>query len=849
MRRVFYAAANPTPRFSVLIRLCANINRSMDICEKYGTCKSGLGEEEAARRLELYGRNELTRAKPKPLALRFAAQLKDPMLLVLLGAALVSLVLAFFDFSPAALFEPFLIFFIVFANALISALQERKAEKSLAALESLSAGRCKVRRDGEERIMDAALLVPGDLIVLHAGDIIPADCVLIDAHSCQSEESMLTGESVPVSKTDGSVMYSGCSVTAGRGTAVVEKTGDNTEMGRIAAMLKTHAERLTPLQLKLKKLSEQLGLLSLAICLVIFVVGIFGIYVVGGTQLTNMTLFMTAIALAVSALPEGLPTTVTIVLSAGTRRMVKNRAIVKKLPAVETLGSVSVICTDKTGTLTTGRMTVTEKISYTSRDLLALAAVCTDNAADPTDAALIAAGGGRMQAVRLSTIPFDNVRRTMSVTVSSGGRITEITKGAYENIALLTGDCRAEHKAEEMSARGLRVIAVAFREISGPRDLHGGRYEFAGLIGMSDPPRPEVRDAIAKCRSAGIRPVMLTGDGVGAAKAVASALGLTGDVITGAQLEKMTDEELTGALKTATVFARVTPSDKLRIVKAFQARGDVVGVTGDGVNDAPALKAADIGCAMGSGTDVAKMEADLVLTDDNFSTIVGAVETGRGIFDNIRKAVAFLLGTNIGEVIAVFAAMCISFDSPLLSMQLLWINLISDSFPAIALGSEKTEPDVMSRRPLSRGEGIFTKGILARLLLHGALFGVLCLVAFYVTLGATGDLAAARTAAFLTLSVSQTLHAYNMRSHKPLCMIGVFSNKLLNMATAGSLALIALVAIVPPVAAAFAMTIMPAWTYAMCLGFAVLPLVIDESVKLALHFGAKAPSRRRKKAA
>lgn len=824
----------------VLICSYVQYNCYMDVCEKYGTCTNGLSREEAERRIELYGKNQLTRAKPKPFILRFLAQMKDAMLIILMVAAVVGLVLACLDFSVGALFEPLLIFLIVFANALLAALQERNAERSLAALESLSASTCKVRRDGEDIVIDSALLTPGDLVLFHAGDVIPADCTLISAHSLQAEESLLTGESVPVHKKEGDRMYSGCSVTTGRGVGVVEKTGDNTEMGRIAALLKNHGERLTPLQEKLKKLSEQLGLISLIICCVIFVIGLLGIYVFHNSELTNMTLFMTAIALAVSALPEGLPTTVTLVLSAGTRRMVKNRAIVKKLPAVETLGSVSVICTDKTGTLTTGKMTVTETFSPSRSDVIALAAMCTDNATDPTDAAILEADCSRTQATRLSVEPFDNIKRMMSVRVSYRGRVLEIVKGAFESVAAICGDRRAEAKAEEMSGRGLRVIAVGVREIGSPSDLRGGKMQFVGLIGMSDPPREEVRSAIEKCRRAGIRPVMLTGDGVGAARAVARELGMPCEtVLTGGELEKLGDKELNLILKDVSVFARVTPSDKLRIVKAFQSMSEVVGVTGDGVNDAPALKVADIGCAMGSGTDVAKMEADLVLTDNNFSTIVTAVENGRGIFDNIRKAVAFLLGTNIGEVIAVFAAMCISFDSPLLSMQLLWINLISDSFPAIALGTEKTEAGVMDRAPLKKSEGIFTKGILVRLILHGVLFGAICLTAFYVTLSVTGDLVSARTAAFLSLSVSQTLHAYNMRTMKPIFTVGVFSNKLLNIATLSSLALIALVAFVPPIAMAFSMTICPLWVYLMCFGLSILPLVIDESIKLIVYFGKK----------
>lgn len=812
----------------------------MDICEQYGTCRSGLNAAEAARRLELYGRNEQVRRKPRPFALRVLMQLKDAMLIVLMAAAIVSLVMAAFDFSWVALLEPLLIFFIVFANALISSFQERKAEKSLAALEGMTAAKCKVRRDGKDFVTDAALLVPGDLITLHAGDIVPADCVLISARALSSDESLLTGESVPVHKRVGDRAYSGCPVGTGSGTAIVTKTGIGTEMGRIATLLDTRAQPLTPLQEKLRKLSEQLGLLSLGICLLVFAIGLLGIYVFHAEGLTSMTLFMTAVALAVSALPEGLPTTVTLVLSAGTRRMVERRAIVRKLPAVEALGSVSVICTDKTGTLTTGRMTVTEVRDYAGADAIALAAVCSDNATDPTDAAVLAAKGAERAAgwTRLAVMPFDNTRRMMSVSASAGGRRVDIVKGALESVSALCGrtDARAERDAEAMAARGLRVIAVASGDSNG--------MTLAGLIGLSDPPRPEARAAIARCRSAGIRPVMLTGDGPGAARATAAALGLDADkVVTGRELNGMSDAELAARLRNVSVFARVTPSDKLRIVEAFRAAGEVVGVTGDGVNDAPALRAADIGCAMGSGTDVAKAEADIVLTDNDFSTIVDAVETGRGIFDNIRRAVAFLLGTNIGEVVAVFAAMCIGFDSPLMSMQLLWINLISDSFPAIALGREHTAPDVMERKPLGRSEGIFTRGVLVRMLLHGVLFGAICLTAFYIVLNAMGDASQARTAAFLSLSLSQTLHAYNMRSHRPLFTIRPLSNRALNLATLLSFALIVPVISIPPVAAIFSMAIMPAWAYALGIALAFLPLIADEAVKIALYLRGKRGAR------
>ncbi|HIW02960.1 MAG TPA: HAD-IC family P-type ATPase, partial [Candidatus Protoclostridium stercorigallinarum] len=546
----------------------------MDICEKYGTCPGGLDSAEAERRRTLYGDNVTEKRKAPSLARRMARQLKDPMLIILLGAAAVGLALAIADFSAQALVEPLLIIGIALANALVSALQERGAQRSLDALENLSAVMCKVRRDGKEIVADARTLVPGDIVLLHAGDIVPADCVLIGAHSLESEESMLTGESVPVSKSEGDRVFSGSKVLTGKGTAVVDKTGMSTEMGRIAALLNAEGERPTPLQSKLKKLSEQLGVLSLVICFVVFALGLAGIFVLGNRELTPLMLLTTAIALAVSALPEGLPTTVTMVLSSGMRKLVARRAIVRKLPAVETLGSVSVICTDKTGTLTEGRMTVTE---YTDRRTLELAALCTDNASDPTDAALMDVP--RPEAVRLSLTPFDNVSRKMSVTVNVGGKILEITKGAPESVYP-----PAAEAAAALEERGLRVLAVACRELRSPDDLRGGRQTFVGLVGLSDPPRPEAAEAVRKCKSAGIRPVMLTGDGAGAARSVAAAVGLDAErVLLGRDIEHMSDEELKEALKSTSVFARVTPSDKLRIVKLFRSMGEVVGVTGDGV--------------------------------------------------------------------------------------------------------------------------------------------------------------------------------------------------------------------------------------------------------------------------
>ena len=810
----------------------------MNYYAKFNSSPDGLTEAETAARLKKYGYNVLTKRKSSPFIFRFLAQLKDVMLIILMVAAVVDLIVAAVDFSAEALFEPMLILLIVALNAALGAFQESKAEQSLRALESLSKSFVRVLRGGE-KIIDSEMLTGGDVILLSAGDAIPADCVLCEAYGFKTVEDVLTGESEPIDKTSGDRIFSGTKAVAGKGKAIVLFTGDNTETGRIAAMLRSAPPPTTPLQKKLKNLGEQLGILSLAVCFIVFAVGLIGIYVVGVSGLDNLTLFMTAVALAVSALPEGLPTTVTIVLSSGSRRLSKNKAIVRKLPAVETLGSVSIICSDKTGTLTTGVMTVASHKSYPAPlPVLDAAAYCCDNIADPTDAAILKSVPA-MRAEKLTVIPFDNVRRKMTVVCRAENRVYSVSKGAFEAIALCCEVPRgAREAAEEMAERGLRVLAVSVKAVENIRCDYESGMTFCGLIGLLDPPRAEAQSAVAECKKAGIRPVMVTGDGAACAVTIAKMLGISGDgkYITGDELDKMSDEKLLAAVRRVSVFARVKPADKLRIVKAFQSLGEVVGVTGDGVNDAPALKAADIGCAMGSGTDVAKAEADMVLTDNNFATVVSAVKSGRGIFDNIRRAVAFLLGTNIGEALAVFFAMCLTFDSPLMSMQLLWINLISDTFPAIALGQERTPDDVMRRAPVSKNEGIFTRGMVTKLVAHGVLFGAICLFSFYTVKAVTGDLMQARTAAFLSIALSQTIHAYNMRSDKPFCTFNIFSNKLLNFATLASLALIAVVVFIPPVAYAFSMTVIPLWAYLMCLGLAVIPVAINETVKLAVHF-------------
>ena len=806
----------------------------------------GLSAAEAARRLEQHGANVLREKKKKTNLQRFLDQFKDVMILILIAAAIVSFVIACIEGNPGEFFEPALILLIVILNAVMGMLQESKAEKALDALKSMSAPHARVLRDGTEQIIDAASLVPGDIIRLEAGDFVPADARLLHSAGLKSEESALTGESVPSEKdaqepvaADAALgdrvnmVFSGCSVTYGTATAVVTATGMQTEMGKIAGLLSGEEETQTPLQKKLASLGKILGFVALGACAIIFVVGLLN-------GIDVLEIFMTSVSLAVSAIPEGLPAIVTIVLSIGVQRMVKKNAIIRRLPAVETLGSASVICSDKTGTLTQNRMTlqkayldgaaeIIDSGDAAARTLVRTAALCCDGAVtfeadgtvthigDPTETAIVFAAhqfGDTKETLgaafpRLAELPFDSDRKRMSVVVEHDGRKLAIVKGAFDGIAPLctAGDTeRARQVNDEMSRKALRVLAVAVREIDAlPEVLAPETLEqdltFLGLVGMIDPPREEARDAVAVCREAGIRPVMITGDHVVTASAIAKNLGILQDgdrAITGAELDAMSETELDAAVEQISVYARVSPENKIRIVKAWQKKNKVVAMTGDGVNDAPALKAADIGCAMGiTGTDVAKGAADMTLTDDNFATIVDAVREGRGIYANIRKVVGFLLGTNIGEVITVFAAMLLWHRSPLLSMQLLWINLVTDSLPAIALGMEEVEPGVMRQKPKPKDEGIFAHGLGVRVVLQGLMFGILSLAAFWIGWQSTGDLAGGQTLAFMTLALSQVVQAFNMRSDRSLFKTGFFTNRRLNLACLLSVVLVALVLLTP----------------------------------------------------
>lgn len=844
----------------------------------------GLTSARAEERLQEYGPNQLRAKKKKTNLQRFFEQFKDVMILILIAAAAVSFVVACNGHDSSEFFEPLLILLIVVLNAVMGMVQESKAEKAMEALQNMSAPRARVIRDGKEVVIDAVQVVPGDIILVEAGDNIPADARLIESASLKSEESALTGESVPSEKNAAllieekaplgdraNMIYSGCSVAYGRARAVVTATGMNTEMGHIAGLLEGETDSQTPLQQKLAQLGKYLGFLAIAVCAVIFIIGLID-------GMAVMEIFMTAVSLAVSAIPEGLPAIVTIVLSIGVQRMVKQNAIIRRLPAVETLGSASVICSDKTGTLTQNRMTLVKAYDAVSgsladisgqdspeiKKLLEYGALCCDGSViekdgevqhigDPTETSIVYAAmknGSPKEKLaqeypRLTELPFDSDRKLMTVVCRMHGRNVVITKGAFDSMLPICthGDMdKAQELVNTMSEGALRVLAIGYKEIEevpenpSIEELENG-LTFMGLVGMIDPPRPEVRDAVAVCRKAGIKPVMITGDHVVTASAIARDLGILeeGDnAITGAQLAAMSEEELTGKVRHISVYARVSPEDKIRIVKAWQNQGEIVAMTGDGVNDAPALKAADIGCAMGiTGTDVAKGAADMTLTDDNFTTIVSAVKEGRGIYGNIKHAVAFLLGTNIGEVLTVFLSMLFWKQSPLLSMQLLWINLVTDSLPAIALGMEKVPDDVMEKSPKPKNEGIFAHGLGIRIVLQGVMFAALTLFGFWLGWKETGTIEAGRTMAFMVLATTQVFHAFNMRSNHSLFKTGFFTNKYLNAAAALSLVLIALITFIPPFALVFGLTALQVHLYLTALGLAFIPIIVLEIAKAA----------------
>ena len=857
-----------------------------DILTELESSASGLSEEQAEERLERYGENKLAEAKKTTVLQRFFQQLKDPMLLILLAAAAVSAVTN--ALSGESFTEVFIILVVVLLNAVLGVIQESKAEAAIEALQSMTAAKCKVLRGGELKVIESSRLVPGDVVVLEAGDAVPADGRLLESASLKIEEAALTGESVPVNKAvevifDGDVplgdrrnmCYMGSTVVYGRGRAVVTATGMDTEMGRIAGVLAQTEQEQTPLQRKLSQLGGVLSKLVLGICVFIFV---FDLLVAGDFSLDSvLRTFMVAVSLAVAAIPEGLATVVTVVLSIGVTNMSKRNAVIRRLTAVETLGCTQVICSDKTGTLTQNKMTVIEHYGPVDKLAAAMTLCCDavyspDGAqGEPTEAALVNFGAANGQIKpeleneqpRVAEAPFDSMRKMMSTVHKCGDSYIQYTKGAPDEVLKcctsyldsgevlpLTDEKRQEILSvnHAMADRALRVLAAAERRWDAlPEDCSPANLEhelcFIGLTGMIDPVRPEVKAAIDECRRAGIRPIMITGDHKDTAVAIARELGIIDDAsqaIEGRELNRLSDDELDRVIDKYSVYARVQPEHKVRIVSSWRRRGMITAMTGDGVNDAPSIKSADIGVGMGiTGTDVTKNVADMVLSDDNFATIVDAVGEGRRIYDNIRKTIQFLLASNMSEVVGVFVATLMGFTL-LNPVHLLFINLITDCFPALALGLERGEPDIMDRPPRKASDGIFAGGLGVDIAYQGVLIAVITLASYIIghcmeaghfawPHGISDD---GMTMAFLTMNMCEILHSFNMRSQRRSIFTLHGHNKLLWVAMLAALALTTIVLEVPAIAAAFGFTPVGWNEYAVALGLAILVIPIVELMKL-----------------
>ena len=872
-----------------------------EVLQDLGVTAEGLSTQEAKSRLEKYGPNKLKEA-PKPTLLqRFLAQLKDPMLIILMIAAVVSAATTVIDFLQLpqprdfghlteGLVEVGIIIVVVLLNAILGVIQESKAEAAIEALQTMTAATCKVLRDGKQVVLHSDELVPGDVVLLEAGDSVPADGRIIENASMKIEEAALTGESVPVNKliealymTPGqedvplgdrkNMCYMGSTVVYGRGKAVITATGMDTEMGKIAGVLAETADEETPLQRKLDALGKTLSYLVLGICVFIF---LFNLVMKQDYSLTGILgTFMVAVSLAVAAIPEGLATVVTVVLSIGVTKMSKRNAVIRRLTAVETLGCTQVICSDKTGTLTQNKMTVVE--AYGEDTLVATAmALCSDAhlndqdeaEGEPTECALVNFAcklGLKKQDLEAATprvdeAPFDSGRKMMSTVHAVDGAFVQYTKGGpdvilsrcthyYENGRIQPMTDEKQHaimlENKAMADKALRVLAVAKRDwAEKPADNTPEYLEtelcFLGLTGMIDPVRPEVKAAIEECRAAGIRPVMITGDHKDTAVAIAKELGIIEDAsqaITGAELDAISDDDILEAVKKYGVYARVQPEHKTRIVTAWKANGCITAMTGDGVNDAPSIKSADIGVGMGiTGTDVTKNVADMVLTDDNFATIVGAVEEGRRIYDNIRKAIQFLLASNISEVICIFVATLMGF-SILQPVHLLWINLVTDCFPALALGTERAEPNIMRRKPRDAKAGIFANGMGFDIAYQGALVSVLVLASYFIGhfiesgTFAIENSADGTTMAFLTMSMAEIFHSLNMRSLRGSVFTLGSQNWILNGAAVATLLLTTAVCEIPFLANAFGFTPISFAEYAIAIALGVAAFFVVEVVK------------------
>ena len=858
-----------------------------EIARKLNTnTKNGLNENEAKKRLNIYGENILKEKKKESFFKKFIKQFNDFMIITLIIAAIISCILSFLNQSNDYLDSIIIVVIVVF-NALIGLIQENKAEKSIEALKKLSSPTTKVKRNSKIITIDSKDLVPGDIIILETGALVPADCYLYEAYNLKVEESALTGETVPVLKEANiklkekiaigdikNMVFSSTIITNGHAEAIVVDTGMNTKVGKIADMIISDSAPSTPLQKRLSNVGKILGIFSLGICFLIFIIGSFK-----GISIFEM--FMTSVGLAVAAIPEGLPAIVTIMLSIGVTKMARKNAIIRKLPAVETLGSSRVICSDKTGTLTQNKMQIVKvydaKGTTQEKDtkfILELGCMCTDSYlnssngkididGEPTENTIVEAAlkykinkndlYNKMK--RVNEIPFDSNRKLMTtIHKLSNGKYRIITKGApdtlikrcstyYENSSVKSINHTIKDNIlkfnETMAKDALRVLAISYYDTPTlPYNITSNEIEknltFVGLVGMIDPPRVGVKDAVLTCKKAGIKTVMITGDHILTAKAIATNLGILKKdelAITGDELDKLSDRDLRKNIMKYSVFARVSPEHKVRIVKAFQSTGAVVAMTGDGVNDAPALKIADIGVSMGkNGTDVAKNASDMILTDDNFVTIVEAIKEGRHIYENIKRAIHFLLATNIGEIVTIFVGLLLGLDSPLLAIQLLWINLVTDSFPAIGLGLEKADKHIMDKKPINPKKGIFSNGLLNKIFFEGCMIGILTLISFYI--GKTNySLDVARTMAFASLGMLELFHSLNLRSDNSLFEVGLFKNKYLSLCIAISLILQILVIVITPIANIFNVVPLNSTQWIYVIIISIIPIVIMEIKK------------------
>ena len=849
----------------------------------------GLSGEEAQKRFERYGPNNLKEKKKESIFVKFIKQFNDFMIITLIIAAIISAVVSKLN-GEADYIDSIIIVAIVIFNAIMGLVQEQKAEKSLEALKKMSAPNAKVRRDGRVQEIDATLVVPGDIVILEAGNYVPADCRLINSYNLKIEESALTGETIPSLKDSSKILkentamgdlcnmvFATTIVVNGHGEAIVVETGMNTRVGKIAGMIIEDESPETPIQKKLAEVGKILAIACIIICVLIFVIGIF-------KKIPIIEMFMTSVGLAVAAIPEGLPAIVTIMLSIGVTKMAKKNSIIRKLPAVETLGSSSVICSDKTGTLTQNKMTVTEirncfgrANSNERKFILELGTMCTDTTEERINGKLGFVGEATEVAIsnaameegvsksflydemkRINDIPFDSKRKMMTTIHKYGNGYRIITKGAPDVLLKRCSNCYSggqivpifskkddiNEQNNQMAEKALRVIAVAYKDVEKLPEMQDVEKDliFCGLIGMIDPPREGVKEAVRTCRRAGIKTVMITGDHLQTAKAIAKELGILkrGDLaIDGETLERMSQHELEQNIMDYSVFARVSPEHKVRIVKAFQSTGAVVAMTGDGVNDAPALKNADIGIAMGKGgTDVAKNAADMILLDDNFVTIVEAVKQGRNIYDNIKKAIHFLISTNIGEIVTIFFGLVLGIKSPLLAIQLLWINLVTDSLPAIALGLEKEEENIMSRLPRNPKKNLFADGLWWKIIIEGAMLGIFTLLAFSIG-NRLYSVEVGRTMAFLTLGILELVHSFNIKSEESIFKIGVLENKYLVGALVLGVILQVIVVVVSPLAQVFSLVPLTGiqWLYTVLIAVAPIPIVEIQKAVNGYKFG------------